>query len=62
MKELDKLARLRDARLLVAAIQDITPGTTRHDFIRRIQRSYRKFGSLTPAMRETLIASSSRMR
>ena len=59
MKERDKLDRLRDAKLLVEAIRCVHPTSDRHAFLRRIQRSYRKFGSLTPSMREALTPSSS---
>ena len=50
----NKLDRLRDAKLLVEAIQRVNPTSTRHEFLRRIQRSYRRWGTLTPAMREAL--------
>jgi hypothetical protein len=59
MQKPDKLDRLRDAKILVAAIVRHPPESTRHEFVRRIQRSYRKYGTLTEAMRVALSSSSS---
>jgi hypothetical protein len=60
MKEPNKLARLRDAWLIVHAIEDTPQNSERYEFLRRIQRSYRKYGTLTCAMRESLTLASTR--
>jgi hypothetical protein len=56
---IDRLARIRDAQILLDAFKDTEPGTERHEFLMRIRRSFREWGSLTTAMRASLTASSS---
>jgi hypothetical protein len=51
---MNHIDRLRDAKLLVDAMRRTRQGTQRHDFLLRMQRSFREWGSLTPAMRESL--------
>jgi hypothetical protein len=48
------LTRLRDAKLLIDALRHVEHGSTRHEFLLRLRRSFRAWGSLTPAMREAL--------
>jgi hypothetical protein len=59
----NNLDRWRDAKLLVDALRHEAPGSTRHDFVLRLRRSFHQFGGLTASMREalrpTLTASSS---
>jgi hypothetical protein len=52
------LTRLRDAKLLVDAMR-ACDDASRYEFLLRLQRSYRQFGSLTSAMRSSITASSS---
>jgi hypothetical protein len=56
---IDRLARIRDAQILLDAFKDTEPGTDRHEFLLRLRRSFREWGSLTCAMRAALVASSS---
>lgn len=56
----NKFLRLHDAILLMHAIEDTPAGSSRATFLRRIKRSYRQHGSLTEAMRESLILASTR--
>jgi hypothetical protein len=49
-----RIERLRDAKLIVDAIVRHPPDTPRHAFVRRLQKSYREYGSLTEAMRLAL--------
>lgn len=44
---------MRDANLIRLALKRSHP--SRHDFILRLRKSFREFGSLTPAMREALM-------
>jgi hypothetical protein len=46
--------RLRDAALIQAALRHAEPGSPRQAFILRLRKSFRKWGSLTTAMREAL--------
>jgi hypothetical protein len=46
--------RLRDAWLLTRALRQCPPASTRREFLLRLRRSFRQFGSLTPAMREAI--------
>src|SRR5258708_550319 len=43
----DNIDRLRDAVLLVAALRRAEPESARHEFVQRLRRSYREWGSLT---------------
>jgi len=54
----DNLNRLRDAKLITDAMRNC-PDARRLEFLRRLQRSYRTWGSLTPSMRHALTATSS---
>jgi hypothetical protein len=56
---MNNITRMRDAKLLADALNDAEPDTTRHEFVLRLRRSFHTWGSLTPAMRAALSASSS---
>jgi hypothetical protein len=45
---------VHDAWLLNRALRQCPPDTTRHEFVLRLRRSFREWGSLTTAMREAL--------
>ena len=50
----DNLTRMKDAKLLLDAMRRTCPGTRRHDFLVRLQRSFHEWGELTPVMRDTI--------
>jgi hypothetical protein len=45
---------MHDDWLLHRALRHAEPRSSRHEFVLRLQRSFRAWGSLTPAMREAL--------
>lgn len=55
----NNIDRLRDAKLIMDALRISEPESARHDFVLRLRRSFHQWGSLTRAMREALVMSSS---
>jgi hypothetical protein len=50
----DNITRMRDAKMLADALRRSASGTREHEFVLRIRRSFREWGTLTAAMRHAL--------
>jgi hypothetical protein len=49
----NRIDTMKDAALIAKALAR-TPAGPRREFVLRLQRSFRQFGSLTPSMRQAL--------
>jgi hypothetical protein len=49
-----RIDTMKDAKLLAEALRRTTGDPKRREFVLRLQRSFRTWGSLTPSMREAL--------
>lgn len=52
----DRIAAMKDAKLISDALKRAERGSSREAFVLRLRKSFRTWGSLTPAMRESLAA------